>query len=120
MLITDVRNPDALLTRVRHHAKALEPIVLELLAETALKLGAVECEWTLYQARVGANSFALIGPNDSFYFRAESPYTEIEVWDAPVRPKIIQTISSPEEARIFIAWLAEALSPVIPQTSLAV
>jgi hypothetical protein len=106
MLTAQLKNdPSTLLNMVRHHAQAVEGIVLELLATIPLVMGADNEEWTLRQSRVGANSFSLHGPNSQYHFRGYHGYGAICVYDKYKNGNLLIEIHSRTQARTFIESL---------------
>jgi len=106
VLVVNLRGDyDKLLGMVRHHAKAAEGVVLELLAYITLVCGSDERQWTIKQSRVGANSFSLHGRGRQYHFRAgHTGEGGVRVYDR-ARGKLIKTLRTRVEARDFVKSL---------------
>jgi len=103
---------DLLLRMVRHHAPAVEGVVLELLAYMSLELGSDSEPWQIRQSRVGANSFSLRGRGGEYHFRADHDgQGGIRVYDRAREGNLVDTIATRGEAREFVKGLVSA--PVV-------
>lgn len=101
-------DPDVLLRMVRHHAREVEGVVLELLASITLVLGSDDEEWEVRQSRIGANSFSVRCKThgEEFHFRGAGHGShDVLVYDRWQHGKLITTITTREEARRFVKGL---------------
>lgn len=110
MLRVNLSNdPDVLLRLVRHHARSIEGIVLELFASMMLVLGQDDETWDIKQSRIGANSFSLHGRGRSFHFRStDTAHREIVVYDRARAGNIVAVLRTRDEARRFVRGLVPA------------
>lgn len=120
MLIVVASHPESLLSALRHHAKALEPVVMELLVWAGLRCGEAPGAYYIRQSRVGPNSWSLATPDGREYHvrgkvsGAPVGGGRLHVYDRARGGRHVATITSPAGARRFVEWVIDPVTHPAP------